>query len=277
MSHELATVTAPTIGQLALASLAAATFVYATVANYRSRPPSIKPANPLRDIWPLLLALALNIILIAWRVYLHPDRCIALADNFDTIVFFTTLLAGILAYLVFAGRLSGIRLAVLPILSICQVGGILLAGTSFRVLGSAPMITLHVGSMVLAGGCFALAAAGGALYLWENRQLRALKLSWTARTLPALESLQNLLATSVLIGFCLLTVSFIIGILQAQRHTGGLAAYFNGKVLIGGLLWLGYAALLHHRYWPRLTGTKAAWLAIAGFGCMVLLYVLVVR
>ncbi len=276
MNGEIELVIAPGLGQLGLAGLAGLCLLCCVVFGYRRWFGSDDSVGIGSSIWLLVLAMALNCVLISWRTVLHPNKCIPLADNFDAIILFATLLGVVLVYLMIVGRLSGIELAVVPVLAVCQFGAIFLAGAHFKVFGNNFLVTLHIGSVVISGGLFALAAASGALYLWENRQLRAHRLDHAVRTVPALESLEKLMAMTIMIGFAILSVSLLTGILDSQRLEGGLKGYLGGKVVIGGVIWLGYAALLHRRYWPRLSGTKAAWLAVSSFGVLVLLCVAMV-
>jgi len=271
MIAELNCLHAPRLAELILAGGACGCFLTATVQAYRRFATAGRGA-----VWtivvPLLLAILLDAVLIAWRVNLHGAKHVPLADNFDTILFFVSLLAVVTAYLNLVGRLGAIDLFVLPLLTLCQLAAILLAGMRFKAFGGQLLVTFHIGSFLISGSCFALAAAAGSLYLWESRQLRRLKAHPPAPPVPALESLEKVIGTAVSVGFAFLTVSYITGILEAQRLEGGLAGYLNAKVLIGTAVWLAYAALLHRRYWPKLSGTRAAWLAIGGFACLVVLY-----
>ncbi len=273
MSGQAQLITEPGGGQLILAGVVGICLLGAAVADYRRRFSKTASSGSSAGVWLLILAIGLNVILIAWRTAMHPDKCVPLADNFDAIILFVTLLAAVLVYLIFTTRLAAIQLAVVPVLAICQMGSIVLAGTRFKAFDADLLLTLHMGSLILSGSLFALAASGSALYLWENRQLRGLRLGPAVRTLPALESLEKLMAVSVTVGFAFLSVSVITGILETQRLEGGFTGYLSGKVLVGTVIWLAYAALLHRRYWPRLSGTRAAWLALGGFATLVALYV----
>jgi ABC-type uncharacterized transport system permease subunit len=130
------------------------------------------------------------------------------------------------------------------------------------------IITIYAGTI-----CFVLGAVGGIIYLLADRQLRRKGLDATHRWigLPPLASIEKINRWMVYVGFPLLTIATLAGILRiAQSHATAPqppASSFSQelKLGLGTLSWLVYAVLLHVPLNPRFRGPRAAWLYIVGF------------
>lgn len=131
---------------------------------------------------------------------------------------------------------------------------------------------LHVGLSFLGVALLAIAFAAAALYVLEFRELKARHFGPVFQLLPPLERLDRLNHVALIAGFGALTG----GVLLALGHAwgSGLELRFAlSQVVWGTLTWLVLAWAVWARVARRWSGTKAAYLSIAGFVAVVLVYV----
>ena len=132
----------------------------------------------------------------------------------------------------------------------------------------------HLHVILASAGLVALGIAGcaGALFLLEDRSLkrkRPLPIPQELRTrLPSLEALDRVNRVALYVGFPLLTVGIIAGMLWSQallgRVWGGAHATFTG------IAWLVYLVLVGTRFGAGWRGRRAALGACAGFAMLAL-------
>jgi len=125
----------------------------------------------------------------------------------------------------------------------------------------------HLHVVLASGGLAALGVAGlaGCLFLLEDRSLkrkRPVSAQWRGR-LPSLEALDRVNVTSLAVGFPLLTVGVIAGVLWSQALTG---RFWNSSHAVwAGLAWVVYLVLVAGRFGVGWSGRPAAISAAAGF------------
>jgi ABC-type uncharacterized transport system permease subunit len=131
---------------------------------------------------------------------------------------------------------------------------------------------LHIITIFAGTICFVLGFVGGIIYLLADRQLRRKGLDKSHRWigLPPLASLEKFNQWMIYVGFPLLTIATVAGILRiAQSHAtpppDAPMASQTIKIAMGSLSWAVYAVLLHVPLNPRFRGPRAAWLSILGF------------
>ncbi len=125
---------------------------------------------------------------------------------------------------------------------------------------------IHLIAIITATLCFVFACVGGILYLLADRQLRRKGLDASHRWigLPPLASIEKLSRWMIVVGFPLLSLATIAGILrmtQTRQPSGSLYV----KIALGMASWLVYALLLYVPLTPSFRGRRAAWLSIIGF------------
>jgi ABC-type uncharacterized transport system permease subunit len=123
------------------------------------------------------------------------------------------------------------------------------------------------------GGTLAFAIAGvvGMMYLINLRRIRA-KAAPTAPAIgDSLERLETFMTSAVTLGFALLTIGVITGIvaLSHGKHVP------LPKLLLASSVWVVYAIVLHAPINPSFRGRKAAVLSVVGFALMVVTIVAV--
>lgn len=175
-----------------------------------------------------------------------------------------------------AGLLLNLRLKIMilgaltgPLSSLLMLAAAVLPappGQPSKLLASL-WVVAHVISLLLGYGLLALTFLGGALYLLQDRLIRAKNLGAVFKRLPSLSRLDQMNHKALLAGFTLLTVGLITGAIYAQMTLG---AYWrwDPKEVWALITWLLYAALLHTRLVGGWGGRRAAWLAVAAFAAL---------
>lgn len=165
-------------------------------------------------------------------------------------------------------------LVVLPLGLLGLIIGAALPGAAFYLADLPPGAGRHIAIAVPAYGVLSIAFAQ-ALLLWlQENQLRRAHLGRRGRffhALPALETMEsNLLHLSV-IGFALLTVNLVTGMLSARQAHGQLLV-FNHHIVFALLAWAGFGALLIGRAWRGWRGRLAAQWTVAAFALLAVAY-----
>lgn len=125
------------------------------------------------------------------------------------------------------------------------------------------LLTLHVSVAILAYACFAVSFGAGALFLIQER-LRA-------RSLPSLESLDEVGFLSAALGFPFMTLVLILGAYWANVAWGRYWGW-DPKETASLVTWLLYAGYLHARALRQWRGRRAAILLVIGFVAVMLTY-----
>ncbi|MDY6824993.1 MAG: cytochrome c biogenesis protein CcsA [Thermodesulfobacteriota bacterium] len=126
----------------------------------------------------------------------------------------------------------------------------------------------HIVTVFFGEAAFALAGGVGAFYLIQEAAIKNKKRGFFFRRLPSLERLDAAGYACLVVGFTMLTLGLITGIVYARMVWGRFWAW-DPKEVWSGLTWLVYAALLHQRLVVGWRGRRAAIMAIIGF-CLLL-------
>ena len=255
---------------LILATLAS--FAAAVLAAQRFR----KPTERLAPLWPLhallggvtLLCLAVFI----YRVVVIHKAWVPVQAHVDGLLLIAILLAPAILYIQSRPRLFGLSLFALPLLSLILAWGVcasLWTYRPFQLDSFAPAWTVFHTSATYLGllGC-GLGAAGGAMYLFVQGRLKSKAGLGQVNPMASLETLETLIVRAATLGFVLLTLSLLSGLVmvtQSDHATSlGKAWWSSPKVWLAASAWLVYALLINVRSFSAFRGRRAAWLAIAG-------------
>ncbi|RJR23017.1 MAG: c-type cytochrome biogenesis protein CcsB [Desulfobacteraceae bacterium] len=137
------------------------------------------------------------------------------------------------------------------------------AGEGFKSL----WLTVHVGTIFLGNGLFAINFLGSIMYLVQEHYIKRKKLGSFYSRLPSLASIDAVNYQSLVVGFPLLTAGMISGSVYAQ-YALGTYWQWDPKEVWSFLTWLAYAALIHERVAIGWRGRRAAVMSI---GCFLLL------
>jgi ABC-type uncharacterized transport system permease subunit len=136
--------------------------------------------------------------------------------------------------------------------------------------GAAWLFPVHTTLLLFAYAAFFIAFAASTMYLWQERELRLKKFSAVFHRLPSLTTVDDIGSTSSSVGFTLLTLGIITGVIWSQARNGRM--FHNDPIEFFALLtWVLYLTQLHFRVQWR--GRRAAWLGVAGFGLVVCTFV----
>lgn len=128
--------------------------------------------------------------------------------------------------------------------------------------GAAWLFPIHTTLLLFAYASFFIAFSAGVMYLWQERELRLKKFSAVFHRLPSLTTVDDVGSTAASIGFTLLTLGIVTGVIWSQARSGRM--FHNDPIEFFALLtWVLYLTLLHYRVQWR--GRRAAWLGVAGF------------
>ncbi|MGB5951159.1 MAG: c-type cytochrome biogenesis protein CcsB [Ornithinimicrobium sp.] len=141
-------------------------------------------------------------------------------------------------------------------------------------------LVIHVTVATLTVGLFVIGFAVAVLYLIQDRAEKRAGLSgpdqrraWTS-ALPRAESLERLTYGIHVVAFPLWTFTLIAGAIWAEQSWGRYWGW-DPKEVWTFVIFVVYAAYLHARATTGWTTRKATWLAIVGFACVVVNYVIV--
>ncbi|MEY5025551.1 MAG: cytochrome c biosis protein CcsA [Verrucomicrobiota bacterium] len=126
-----------------------------------------------------------------------------------------------------------------------------------------PWLELHAAVSIVAYGAFALASLAGAMLLVQERQLKTRKLHSFFYHLPPIHDLARANRRLVYIGFVLLSVGLVAGLMHGMAHVGLLRVVSLG-------VWLLYAVLSVLLRGASISPRKASWMAIGAFSVLLL-------
>ncbi len=173
--------------------------------------------------------------------------------------------------------LDGLRRLVMP----CAAGAALLPlvfpGTVMLLQEKGPVSGWHVVIAILAYSILTIAAFHAVLMALQESRLhtRGSKPGWLGGALdalPALLTMEKLLFRLIGIGFILLSLTVLSGVVFSEQLFGR-AMKFDHKTVFALLSWMLFAALLAGRRWRGWRGKTALRFTLAGFATLVLAYV----
>jgi len=128
-------------------------------------------------------------------------------------------------------------------------------------------LVAHVMAIFIGEAAFALACGVGVLYLIQENSIKTKKHRFFFKRLPSLDLLDSTGYGCIVVGFTLLTIGLITGLVYAKSVWGRFWSW-DPKEVWSGISWLFYAALLHERLTVGWRGRRSAIMAIVGFGVL---------
>lgn len=171
----------------------------------------------------------------------------------------------ILAQLIFGVRLLGSVVAPVSTLILLLQFFFVSPHTTTLETGPSGLMYAHILTSVL-GEAFAIIAFGVAVFfLMQQRALKKKQLDRLQYTQISISKLNQILITTIWVGFILLTAGLILGAIFWQFYFDGDRAELLGKILWAILVWLWYLSTLISRNLFNVSAKKLAWMTIAGF------------
>ena len=172
-------------------------------------------------------------------------------------------------------KIQAMGLVVAPLGLVFTLGTYFLGTSGPESKLPATFIGFHVFANLAGEALFLLAGAAAAMYLVQERQLKAKK-GVPRKALPPLDSLDRAVHRFLMFGFPLLTLGLITGTVQAGAlELGNPEAV--ARSILGYASWLLIAAVLLLRVIAGWRGRRAAYGTVAGFMCsaaVLLIYLL---
>jgi ABC-type uncharacterized transport system permease subunit len=200
-----------------------------------------------------------------------------LEDNFAAFLSLGILLCLFVGYTQRANPIRGLDFFVMPVVLLLLILAAVFGKTLPHEYSATTWSIVHRVSSYGGFVAFAVAGAMGGMYLIANRRLRQKRLA-PGQGFGSLERLEHLTFISVTLGFALLTVGLITGLvrlLNGGANSLGPFWYRNPKVILTCIAWLVYALVLHSPINPSFRGRRTAMLSVLGFVLMVGVFVAV--
>jgi len=133
-------------------------------------------------------------------------------------------------------------------------------------------LTVHVGTVFIGNGLFAIAFLAAIMYLIQEHQIKRKRLGSVYARLPSLATLDSINHYSLIYGFPFLTAGMITGSIYAQYALGKYWQW-DPKEVWSLVTWLFYGALLHERLVVGWRGRRAALMSIICFCILIFTFV----
>jgi len=126
------------------------------------------------------------------------------------------------------------------------------------------LLGIHVVNALLGYSGFTISAVYGFLYLTLYKDLKHNRFGLIFNRLPNLEVLEKLSFYSAVIGFILLTVAIIIGVIWLPSAFPKFS-FLDPKLIGTGIVWMLYGAGIFTKFFSKWRGKKLILLSITGF------------
>jgi ABC-type uncharacterized transport system permease subunit len=123
-------------------------------------------------------------------------------------------------------------------------------------------LTSHIMTSLLAYVLFGFAAAQGLLYAYQERQIRAHKLTAFVKSLPPLKNMEDLLFNLIKLGFIILSLSLLTGFFFLENL---FAQHLAHKTFFSLLAWVVFLGLLLGRQLAGWRGQTAVRWTLIGY------------
>ena len=152
-------------------------------------------------------------------------------------------------------------------------------GQLISLSGKTWMFPWHVAVALLAYSTLTIAAFHAVIMRLQEKHLHKLRVRplrpWLIAvidTLPALLNMEKILFRLIFLGFCLLTLTVLTGVVFSEQVLG-VAFKWDHKTILSLLSWLLFAILLAGRHWRGWRGKTVLSFTLTGFLSLLLAYV----
>ena len=255
---------------LILATLASLAAIVLAVRRIRQADTKTGPLWPIQSLLGLVTLLCLGAFV--YRVQVVHKAWVPVQAHVDGLLLIGLLLAPAIIYIQSRPRLFGLSLFAIPLLTLTLAWGVCATLWTYRPFSLdtfAPAWTVFHFTMTYLGLLsYAIGAAGGAMYLFVQGRLKAKAGLGQVNPMASLETLETLIIRAATLGFVLLTLSLVSGLVMVtnavEATSLGKAWWSSPKVWLASAAWIVYAVLINVRSFSTVRGRRAAWLAIAG-------------
>jgi cytochrome c-type biogenesis protein CcsB len=129
---------------------------------------------------------------------------------------------------------------------------------------SAWLFPVHTTLLIFAYAAFFVVFISSVMYLLQERELKLKTFSAIFHRLPSLTTINNIATSAVGIGWTLLTLGILTGMVWSSAR-GKRLWHNDPKEIFAALTWLLYLLLVLYRATAGWRGRRAAWMGVAGF------------
>jgi ABC-type uncharacterized transport system permease subunit len=218
--------------------------------------------------YAILAPLALHGYTLYESIFSGPGLAFGLGSAISSIVWLAAMIYWVSG---FYSRLEGLETLVAPVAAVAVL--LPLAFPSLRPLANTelPAFKAHISIAMLAYSLLTIAAIHALLMAVVERRLHRPAMPSVLSNLPPLLTMEKLLFRVIWIGFVLLTLTLISGIVFSEEVFGQ-PLKFTHKTLFGIISWGVFAALLTGRHFYGWRGRIAIRWTLAGFALLLLAY-----
>jgi len=174
--------------------------------------------------------------------------------------------------------LDSLRFLVLPCAAVAAVLPALFPGEIMQLDQRSPLFSWHIAIAMMAYSTLTIAAFHAVLMALQETRLHAhpgARTGWFASAidrLPALLTMEKLLFRMISLGFILLTLTVLSGVVFSEQLFGK-AFKWDHKTAFTMMSWVLFGALLVGRHWRGWRGKTALRFILLGFSTLFLAYI----
>jgi ABC-type uncharacterized transport system permease subunit len=175
--------------------------------------------------------------------------------------------------------LDGLRILILPQAAVTALMPLFFPGIIIALANKPAMFPWHIGIALLAYGTLTVAAFHALVMYVQDLHLHRIRgaqtQSWLEKALdrlPALLKMEHILFSLVSLGFVLLSLTVLSGVIFSEQFLG-VAFKWDHKTVLSLLSWLLFAILLIGRQWRGWRGKSVLRITLFGFLSLLLAYV----
>jgi len=249
----------------------AAAYLAATLLEWRHLAQAPEPASSATAIarWLPALALAGHAVLVSSVVFAGGSVDLSLANALSAV-------AGLIALFAWlgsrAGTLPGVAVIALPVAAVAALLPLLFANPHRMSLSDEPWAALHIAVALTAYAMLIVAGLQALLLMGFQRRLHRGVAVRGAAEMPPLLTLERFLFRLVSLGYALLTLTLLSGIVFSEELFGK-PLTLTHKVVFSVLGWLVFGALLVGRYRYGWRGKVALRWILVGSVLLLLAYI----
>jgi ABC-type uncharacterized transport system permease subunit len=257
--------------------------VMSVVASVRSlhrlsRPEQCKTAGVAQRA--VVAAIMLTSLGLFVRFWLFEEGWQPVTSHRDGLLLMSFLLAGAVLFIQSRTKLVGLAAFALPVLTFVLTWAFCASAWTYHAFDLPSLHPVwrgvHLAGVYLGTVFCGVATVAGGMYLYVHGRLKCKQKLGGLGRLASLEALENTIIRAATLGFVLLTLGLVSGVVViSEDGTLTRGGWFGPKVVLGVLAWGVYAVLMNVRYTSRFRGRRAAWLSIAGLVLLLATYVVV--
>jgi cytochrome c-type biogenesis protein CcsB len=188
----------------------------------------------------------------------------------ETMSFLAWTLVATYGLVIFRYRAQALGSFTLPLVTVLTFIASVTRDTSAAATGtvtdvnSAWLFPVHTTLLIFAYAAFFVVFIASIMYLMQERELKLKTFSAVFHRLPSLTTINNIATTTVGVGWTLLTLGILTGMVWSSSRDNRLW-HNDPKEIFAALTWLLYLLLILYRASAGWRGRRAAWLGVIGF------------